>query len=220
MRLSLIQPWIVRGDIEHNLRAIQRLVDESRGDLLILPEYVLTGSLYFDLGADLRNWVMRSAKAKKLIKVPKGKYLLINTLCEIGNTLHNCCELMPTSELQFKLFPDQSELDAGILPGTEQKVFELFNKRFKVLICYDFPHLDKIPTDGLDFILFIFHFTNNNFPRVIREVRASSKVRELPMLVSSLVSDKNIGFSSYVDGDIVVSLSNQEGVLEIEIPHS
>jgi hypothetical protein len=37
------------------------------------------------------------------------------------------------------------------------------------------------------------------------------------VLVSSLVSDKNSGFSSFVEGDVVVSLSGREGILEVEI---
>jgi len=123
MRLSLLQPRIVRGDIEHNLAVIHRLVDRSKGDLLVLPEYALTRSLVLDLEADVHDWALRSANAKALINVPKGKHLLINTLAEFDGKLRNCCELLPLGELQFKLFPDQTELDAGILTGTEQKIF-------------------------------------------------------------------------------------------------
>ncbi|MCK4449344.1 MAG: hypothetical protein KAX26_02005, partial [Anaerolineae bacterium] len=61
MRLSLLQPRIVRGDIAHNLAAIQRLVNESKGELLVLAEYALTGSLVLDLEADVRDWALRSA---------------------------------------------------------------------------------------------------------------------------------------------------------------
>ncbi len=43
MRLSLLQPWIIRGNIEHNLEVIQRLVNESKGELLVLAEYALKG---------------------------------------------------------------------------------------------------------------------------------------------------------------------------------
>ena len=217
MRLSLLQPQIVRGDIEHNLTVIQRLIDESRGDLLVLPEYALTGSLVLDLEADAHDWARKSADAKSRLNVPNGKHLLINTLAEFDGKLRNCCELLPLGEFQFKLFPDQTELDAGILPGNEKKIFELCDKPFKVVICFDLPHIDKIPTDNLDFILFIYHFTDNNFTRVMQEVKSVSKARELRVLVSSLVSDKNIGFSSFVDGDVVVSLPRQEEILEVEI---
>jgi len=119
MRLSLLQPRIIRGDIEHNLKVIQRLVDESKGDLLVLPEYALTGSLVLDLEADVHDWAQRSADAKTRIKIPDGKYLLINSLVEIDTTLRNCCELLPVVESQIKLFPDKTERNSGILPGTE-----------------------------------------------------------------------------------------------------
>lgn len=217
MRVSLLQPHITRGDIEHNLTVIQRLVDERKGDLLILPEYALTGSLVLDLEADVRDWALRSAEAKARISIPENKHLLINTLAEFDGQLYNCCELLPTGEFYCKLFPDQTELDAGILPGTEQKVFELSGKRFKVVICYDLPHMDRIPTNNLDFLLFIYHFTEENLSRVMRGVKEVSKERGLRVLVSSLVSDKNNGFSSFVDGDVVVSLPRQEGILEVEI---
>jgi predicted amidohydrolase len=217
MRLSLLQPRIVRGDIEHNLGAIQKLIGEAKGELLVLPEYALTGSLVLDLEADVRDWARRSAEAKALINVPRGKYLLINALAEVDGKLLNCCELLPTGDLQCKLFPDEPELDAGIVSGREQKVFELSGRRFKVVICSDLRHIDEISTDGLDFILFVYHFTDDNFPRVIGEVKNVSQTRGLPVLVSSLVSDKNSGFSSFVEGDVVVSLSGREGILEVEI---
>jgi len=217
MKMSLLQPRIIRGDIEHNLEVVQRLADEARGDLLVLPEYVLTGSLVLDLRADARDWARRSADAKRRISVPSSKYLLVNTLVEIDDTLRNCCELLPTGEFQFKLFPDEAEQNAGILPGTEQKIFELLGKSFKAVICSDIRHMNKIPTDGLDFLAFIYHFTDNNFPGVMSSARNVSKERKLPVLVSSLVSDRNNGFSSFVNSDVVVSLSKLEGILEIEI---
>lgn len=217
MRVSLLQPRIARGNIEHNLKAVQRLVDTSKGELLVLPEYALTGSLVLDLDADIREWARRSAQAEARLSIPDGKYLLINTLVEFDGKLHNCCKLLPTEECYCKLFPDQTELNAGIQPGIEQKVFDLLGKRFKVVICYNLPHMNKIPTENLDFLLFVYHFTEDNFPRVIGAVKEVSTTRGLRVLSSSLVSDKNNGFSSFVDGDLIVSLSEQEGILEVEI---
>lgn len=217
MRLSLLQPKIIRGDIEYNIKAVQRLIDKSKGDLLILPEYVLTGSLVLDSDADIRDWVLRCTKAKAGISLPESRHLLINSLAEFDSRVYNCCELLPGGELQFKLYPDQTELDAGILPGNEQKVFEVSDKRFKVVICFDLRHIERISTDNLDFLLFLYHFTENNLTRVMQEVRNISKTRGLRVLVSSLVSDQNIGYSSFVEGDVVVSLPLQEGILEVEI---
>jgi predicted amidohydrolase len=216
MRVSLLQPEIIRGDIEHNSKAIQRLVDRSRGELLVLPEYALTGSLVLDLEADVREWARRSAEAEDRLSIPDGKYLLVNSLAELDGKLYNCCELLPTDERCCKLFPDQNELNAGIQAGTERKALELLGKCFKVVICCDLAHMDKIPTDNLDFLLFVYHFTEDNFPRVIGAVKEVSKARGLPVLASSLVSDKNNGFSSFTDGDVIVSLSDQEGILEVE----
>jgi predicted amidohydrolase len=217
MRISLLQPEIIRGNIEHNLKVVQRLVDKSKGELLVLPEYALTGSLVLDLKADVREWARAGAQAETQLCIPEGRYCLINTLHEIDGKLYNSCRLLPTEERYFKLFPDQSELDEGIQPGTDQKVFELSGKRFKVAICYDLPHMDRIPTEKLDFLLFIYHFTEGNFSRVTGEIKEMSAARRLRVLASSLVSDMNNGFSSFVEGQAVVSLSNQEGILEVDI---
>ena len=217
MRISLLQPEITRGNIEHNLSAVQKLIDKSRGDLLVLPEYVLTGSLVLDLDADVHEWARASARAETRLSLPTGKYLLINSLVELDGSLYNCCKLLPTQERYCKLFPDPTELKAGIQPGAEQKVFELSGKRFKIAICHDLPHMDAIPTENLDFLLFIYHFTANNFSRLVGEIKEVSVARRLPVLASSLVSDMNNGFSSFIDGHVVVSLSDREGILEVEI---
>ena len=217
MRLSLLQPHIVRGDIEHNLQVIQSLIARSRGDLLVLPEYALTGSLVLDKGADIRNWATQCAQAKDRVKIQTGQILLINTLIEQNGRLYNCCEFLPGGERYFKLFPDDTELSAGIQPGGEQKVFERSGKRFKVLICYDLPHITSISTDHLDFLLFIYHLTEENLARVMGEIKVISRERSLPVLVSSLVSDKNNGFRSFICRDTVISLANQEGILEVNL---
>ena len=216
MRVSLLQPEITRGDIGRNLTVVQRLIEQAKGDLLVLPEYALTGSLVLDRHPDVRRWARECAQAQAQLGIPLGKHLLINMLSEFNGNLYNCCKLLPADERYYKLFPDQTELDAGIQPGTDQKVFELFGRRFKVVICYDLPHMQSIPTDALDFLLFVYHFTESNFSRVIGEIKEISVARKLRVLASSLVSDRNNGFSSFVDGRVVVSLSNQQGILEVE----
>ena len=185
--------------------------------MLVLPEYVLTGSLALDPQADVREWALRSAKAKDRLEIPAGRHVLINALAECDGKLYNCCELLPGGPSYCKLYPDQLELDAGIAPGTEQRVFELLGKRFKVVICFDLPHIADIPTDDLDFALFIYHFTEANFARVIQEVRRVSRMRKIRVLASSLVSDENNGYSSFIDGDTVVSLPDAEGILEVDL---
>ena len=87
MQLSFLQPAIVRGNIEHNLSVVQKLVYQSQGQLLVLPEYALTGSLVLDKGADVREWALGSAQAKARLSIPDGKYLLINTLVEFDGKL-------------------------------------------------------------------------------------------------------------------------------------
>jgi|WetSurMetagenome_2_1015567.scaffolds.fasta_scaffold258541_2 predicted amidohydrolase len=217
MRISLLQPKIRRGNIEENFQVLQRLIDKSKGELLVLPEYALTGSLVLDKNANALEWAQKCAQVEPQFNIPEGKFLMLNSLVEEKGKLFNCCRLLPTEEHYFKQFPDPTEQSAGILPGTENKVFEAAGKRFKVVICYDLPHINEISTDNLDFLLFIYHFTENNFLRVMGEIKEVSVTRKLRVLASSLVSDMNNGFSSYIDSKVVVSLSEQEGILEIEI---
>ncbi len=49
------------------------------------------------------------------------------------------------------------------------------------------------------------------------EVKVLSCARKIPVIIASLVSDVNIGFSSYVLGDTTVSLGRVEGVLEVGV---
>jgi len=212
-----LQPRIIRGDIDFNTRAIQNLVDRSKGELLVLPEYALTGSLVFEPGAEIKEWADKSKQAKGRIKIPEGKRLLINSLLEVDNKFYNVCELLPEGGRQYKLFPDQPEVEAGIIPGNGQTVFTLCAKSFKVIICTDLRYIGKIPADSLDLLLFVFHFSDYNLAPALQEVKRIARERNIPVIISSLVSDKNIGFSSYVDKNKVISLSSEEGILEIEL---
>ncbi|NLY92063.1 MAG: hypothetical protein GX081_10740 [Firmicutes bacterium] len=217
MRISVLQPKIIRGDLDFNLKVIQGLVNKSRGELLVLPEYALTGSLIFEPNANTKEWAEKSKEAKNRIKIPEGKRLLVNSLLEVDDKIYNACELLPEGGKQYKLFPDRPEVEAGINPGNGQTVFELNTKRFKVIICTDLRFIERIPTVGLDFILFIFHFSDYNLASTLEEVKKISVERSIPVLISSLVSDQNIGFSSYIDKNSVISLSSEEGILEIEL---
>lgn len=217
MKISVLQPKIIRGDIDYNTSAIQKLIDASGGNLLVLPEYALTGSLVLDTDANITEWVQKSKSAQSKLIIPEGKYLLLNSIQSIEGNLYNTSAMLPTNETQYKIYPDQPELDADIKPGNHQTIFNLNGKIFKVIICSDLKHIDAFPTDALDFILFIFHFTDNNFTKAMTEVKTISTTRNIPVIISSLVSDMNIGFSSYVQGDTTISLAGMEGVLEVEI---
>ena len=217
MRISVLQPKIIRGDIDFNSEAIQRLIDKSRGEILVLPEYALTGSLIFDSTININEWILKSKKAKSKLKIMDGKKLLINSIIQINNKIYNACELLPTDIYQYKLFPDKPEIEAGINPGEKQNIFKLKDKKFKVIICTDLRYIEKIPTAGLDFLLFIFHFSDYNFDKAMNDVKKISFERNIPIIISSLVSDKNIGHSSYVNNNTVISLPSDEGILEIEI---
>lgn len=189
----------------------------SIGDLLILPEYALTGSLVPDKEANVHDWAVRCREAKTQIHIVEGKHLLINTLEEINGQLRNCRELLPEREFQFKLFPDETELNHCVVAGTEQKIFSLMDRRFKTIICSDIRRVDEISTEDLDFVVFVYHFTEENYRRVISEAKNVAKERNLPILASSWVSDKNNGFSSYIDAEKIISLPAVEGILEIEL---
>ncbi|MFW9939332.1 MAG: hypothetical protein ACFFD5_16945 [Candidatus Thorarchaeota archaeon] len=217
MKISLLQPEIIRGDINHNVKKIQQLINISNGELLILPEYPLTGSLVLDRKANIHEWSEKSKIAKKDIKVPENKVLILNTLKKENNNYYNICELLPTDKFQIKVFPDDTERNYGIIPGKSHEIFNLFGKKFKILICMDFKYVEKILTDNVDFFIWIYHFTKENYLRMLSLLKNFVKKRTVPVLASSLVSDKNCGFSTFIDDKKVISLSNLEGLLEIEL---
>lgn len=217
MKISLLQPEIIRGDINHNLKQIQNLVYQSWGELLVLPEYALTGSLVLESNANINEWSEKSEIAKRELIIPNGKILILNSIKKINNELHNVCELLPTDKYQIKVYPDEIEQMNGIKSGKSHEIFDLYNKKFKILICMDFKYAEKIGTDGSDFFIWVYHFTQENYPRMLTLLKDFVKTRKIPILASSLVSDKNWGKSTYIDKNVVISLSNFQGILEIDL---
>ena len=98
MKISIIQPEIKRGDISYNTKKVQQLINESQGDLLIFPEYVLTGSLVLDESADIYHWADRSEKVKMQLQIPEKKTVLLDILIEREGQIFNACELLPGNE--------------------------------------------------------------------------------------------------------------------------
>lgn len=216
MRLSLLQPRITTGDVEQNVETIQRLIDAAEGDLLVLPEYALTGAVLADNGTDPRHWARLSEQAAERLRIPAGKMLLANALIERGGALLNCCMLLPAGEQQqCKRHLSRVEQAAGLVPGGDQQVFDCFDRRFRVLICTDLGHVQPGDLSDVDFLLWIFHFTRANTTRAMSAVRRLSEENAIRVFVSSLVSDANIGLSAYVDGQVQLVLPLREGILEV-----
>jgi predicted amidohydrolase len=217
MRISLLQPKIERGNIRNNIAHIQELIDTSKGELLILPEYAFTGSLNSENNVDIDKWIVEGDVAKKNLKIPVGKILLTNSLVKIDEEVYNCSEFLPEDKKQIKVFPDSSEEIHGIKAGKVHETFQMFDKKFKVFICMDFKHWKSVETEDVDFVLFIYHFTNENYEKRIIELKKFVSERKIPVLASSLVSDKNNGFSTYINENTIISIPELEGILEIEI---
>lgn len=217
MKISILQPNIERGNISSNLRRIQNLIYQSNGNLLVLPEYALTGSLVLDKEADLKKWISESKEAKDKLSLPSGKKLIFNSVIQVNDEMYNCCELIPDGIRQYKRFPDTTELDNGIRSGEIEQTFEFAGLKYKVIICTDLRHIKQINLKDMDFLLFIFHFTNRNYNEAMHDVKVVSKEYDIPILISSIVSDMNIGYSSYVHNNLVIGISDKEGILEVEI---
>lgn len=65
-------------------------------------------------------------------------------------------------------------------------------------------------------MIWITHFNANNYGRAVSEMKRFVLREGIPVLASNPVSDKDIGNSTYVNINSVVSLSSYEGILEIE----
>lgn len=217
MKISILQPEIIRGDVAHNAKQIQALMDCAQGDLLVLAEYALTGSLVLDEHADVPAWTAQSDAAQSSLVIPDGKRLLLNRLVLDQGEYYNQSQMLPQGGAQRKCWPDQPELDAGISSGEGFKLFDWQGKRFITIVCSDLRNAGQIPTDGADFALFIFHFTPKVLDRVVAECMAFSQGRGIPVIAASLCSDQNNGHSAYIHGKTVVALGNQPGILELTL---
>jgi len=218
MKISILQPEIERGNIEKNAKIIQKLINNATGDLLVLAEYVLTGSLVLDENVNIQKWADDSEVAVQELSVPKGKNLLINSLIMKDDKIYNVCRLLPDNEImQIKTIPDKTETDAGIHAGNGISTVQLNGKKIIIIICADIIGINKISTAGVDILLFIYHFTPENYERHVANLISISKERNIPIIVASLTSDKNYGHSCYICGSTVVALGNHEGIMEIII---
>lgn len=67
--------------------------------------------------------------------------------------------------MQIKTIPDQTEIDAGICHGKEISVVQMNGKNLAIVICYDITGIDHVSTKEADLILFIYHFTCENYKK-------------------------------------------------------
>lgn len=151
MKISIIQPEIKRGNISYNTKKIQQIINKSQGDLLIFPEYVLTGSLVLDESADIYDWADRSKNAKEQLLIPEKKTVLLDMLIEREGQIFNACEQLPGNECQEKVYPDAVEKGIGVVSGDMFKLSERCGKRFKIVICTDFRYQDELHREDTDF---------------------------------------------------------------------
>lgn len=217
MRVSLLQPCIKRGDSEHNFTALQALIDRARGELLVTAEYVLTGSLVLDQSPSVERYLLSEEDLMRRLRIPEGKQLLVDHLERRDGKIYNSASLLPSGGRQDKLYPDETEAGFGVIAGSKSLIFEEFGKRFKVLVCMDMRYQDRIDFSNLDFVLWLYHLTEANYEKKMADARSCALRAGLPLFVSSLVSDVNSGMSSAVSREHVVSLSGDEGILEIEL---
>jgi hypothetical protein len=119
--------------------------------------------------------------------------------------------------MQIKTIPDKTETNAGICAGNGISIVQLNGKKIIIVICSDIVGIDKISTSGADIMLFIYHFTPENYERHMANLVNISKERNIPIITASLTSDKNYGHSCYVCGSTVVALGNHEGIMEITL---
>ncbi|HOA24090.1 MAG: hypothetical protein WBH90_02105 [Aggregatilineales bacterium] len=215
MRLSFLQPEIIPGDAEHNVRAVQHLIDEAEGDLLVLPEYVLTGPP--TPGMDVAAWAAYGASVRSALNVPPGKAVLINTLVERGGEVVNCCELLDTGQQQAKLYLTDAERAAGISAGHEQHVFSFGERQFAVCICERLMADRLAPAEQIDFALWISHFDRAALPDALASAREVSEARGVRVFMSALLTDEHVGVSAYVDGKLQLAVPRRRSIMEVVI---
>ena len=109
------------------------------------------------------------------------------------------------------------EKEKGIKAGDAFRIFERNGMRFKIVICTDFRYQESIHREDINFLVWVTHFSAENYGRAVSEMRRFSMRERIQVMASSPVCGKNIGMSTYVNGNDVFSLSSYEGIMEIEI---
>lgn len=217
MKISLLQPKIIRKNVDHNLQALQKLINESAGDLLITAEYVLTGSLIADDEAQIDDYILSHAMINSKLSIPNNKMLLVNALIREDSSVYNQSFSIPEGIKKNKAFLDETEMRHQIIAGTKDVVFEHKNKKFVVLICVDMKYANAFDYSNCDFVIWQYHFTEAGYESKIMDAKRLSEVINKPILITSLVSDINNGKSAYINKGEIIELDNEEGILEIEI---
>lgn len=215
MRLSLLQPEIRPGDVEHNVRAAQQLIDEAEGDLLVLPEYALTGPP--PAGEDIAAWAERGAAACEALTLPVGKALLVNCIRQHRGGFANRCELLGTGQQQVKLHLTAAEREAGMIAGDERRVFSYQGRRFAVFTSSRLEAAQLDAADDLDFVLWLTHFERAALSDALARGRDVSAACGLRIFMNTLLVDEWVSLSAYVDGYLQLAVPRRLSIMEVAI---
>ncbi len=130
----------------------------------------------------------------------------------------NCCDLIgpsgETRQRHCKRRLSAEETAAGLHEGAGWEAFDLADRRFATILCNQLGHVDGLPADDLDFLVWSFYLTRANLAEAMSNARALSQQYRLPLFISSPVGEHSIGHSAFINGGLRLSLRDREGILE------
>jgi len=192
------------------------MINLCTGSLIVTAEYILTGSIVLSDERNIEDYIVNQDVLDRRLIIPANKKLLINHLNNENGQITNCASLLPGNIVQEKLFPDETEIQLGIRPGKESILFMEYGKKFRTLICMDMKYAKKIDISELDFLIWMYHFTESNYENKMDEALKFSKENRIDIIISSLITDKNNGHSSYIKNGKINKSILDEGILEID----
>ncbi|HSB46548.1 MAG TPA: carbon-nitrogen hydrolase family protein [Candidatus Bilamarchaeum sp.] len=241
MRIAIAQMEIAQGDVEANIAKIRKFIRKARAgraDVLVLPEYCLTGSVkgrpeLIDSKGAYRRLFSNLAKKSRIdivsgsfVESEKGK--AYNTACyfERGGRLLGCYRKM-------NLWHSERE---RLCPGAEISVFNTRFGKAGLAICWDLvnPAIFRKMAQGGAGIIYVPSFWSDarisNYPSESKNIDALCFVRafenECAIAYANAAGvyepgDRLIGHSQLtvpVRGAVKLAAHSRESLLVAELP--
>lgn len=227
MRLELCQTNILWENKTENIKRAEKIISESKADIVLFPEMSFTGfSMNTALTGERDNFTLNkmsefSLKYKKALAfgwVKNTEDLSENhySFIENGRLLSDYVKIHPFS---------YSGEDKYFKGGNSVNVFEFMDLNFSSFICYDlrFPEIFRAVSEGADIITVAANWPSKRSEHWTTLLRARAIENQCYIIGINCVGD--IGGIEYKgescvispDGTIIKSLSDKEDSIIVEI---
>ncbi len=170
VRIALYQ-MADRGSWRENINAACRAIEACKADFICLPELFAVPITVKDI---FYAWVIsvEALSALKLASMRSSSYVIAGSLIERTlDAYYNTCYVLRRGHVigkYRKMRPTESELKAGIKPGSEPLLIKSEHGVIGVLICADILHEDVVErvASKCDILFLPISISNPRHPKV------------------------------------------------------